>query len=138
LVGQVSEGQTLQVQVAAYPDRLFPAAVRFVSPALRPATRDLIVEAFAQNPDKALRPGMFATVLLLVGQEEAPTVPTAAIKADGAVRRMYLARAGQAYELVVRTGVVKDGRIAVFEPLQAGDKVILTPPPGLRDGTAIQ
>jgi hypothetical protein len=40
--------------------------------------------------------------------------------------------------MVVRTGVEKDGRIAVMEPLQNGDKVIVQPPPGLHDGSAIQ
>jgi RND family efflux transporter MFP subunit len=137
-VSQVREGQTLNLRVSAYPDRDFPAVVRFVSPALRPNSRDLIVEAQANNPDKALRPGMFATVLLLVGEEEQPTVPVSAIAADGTIRRLYLARDGAAHEMVVRTGVQKDGRIAVLEPLPPGEKVIVKPPPGLRDGTAIQ
>lgn len=137
-VGQVHEGQTLALSVSAYPDRTFPATVRYVSPALRPQTRDLIVEALAPNPDRALKPGMFATVLLTTGEQELPTVPVEAIATDGMVRRLYLAREGAAYELVVRTGVQRDGRIAVLEPLEAGAKVILQPPPGLRDGARIQ
>jgi membrane fusion protein (multidrug efflux system) len=138
VVSQVREGQTLNVRVSAYPGRDFPATVRFVSPTLRPNTRDLIIEAFAENPEGALRPGMFATVMLLTGEEDQPTVPTEAIRSDGTVRRLYLAREGQAFELVVRTGVEKDGRVAVLEPLQNGQKVIVKPPPGLRDGSAIQ
>ena len=137
-VSQVREGQTLNLRVAAYPDRDFPAVVRFVSPALRPNSRDLIVEAQANNPDRALRPGMFATVLLTVGEEEQPTVPVSAIATEGTIRRLYLAREGSAHEMVVRTGVEKDGRVAVLEALPAGEKVIVKPPPGLRDGTAIQ
>jgi membrane fusion protein (multidrug efflux system) len=138
VVGQVREGQTLEVQVAAHPGRSFPAVVRYVSPALRANTRDLIVEAVAKNPDHALRPGMFATVLIVIGEEELPTVPVEAVKVDGTVRRLFLAREGSAYELVVRTGVRKDGRIAVHEPLRNEDRVIVKPPPGLRDGSAIQ
>jgi membrane fusion protein, multidrug efflux system len=138
VVSQVREGQTLQVQVAAYPGRSFPAIVRFVSPSLRPNTRDLIIEAFAENKEGALRPGMFATVLLNVGEEVQPTVPSAAIKSDGTIRRLFLATDGMAHELVVRLGVEKDGRVAVLEPLQAGEKVIVKPPPGLRDGSSIQ
>ncbi|MFL5318428.1 MAG: efflux RND transporter periplasmic adaptor subunit [Myxococcaceae bacterium] len=137
-VSEVKEGQTLNVHVAAYPDRDFPATVRFVSPMLRANTRDLIVEAFAKNDDGALRPGMFCTVLLLTGEEEQPTVPASAIKTDGTIKRMFLAREGQAYEMVVRVGVEKDGRVAVMEPLQQGEKVIVKPPPGLHDGSAIQ
>jgi membrane fusion protein (multidrug efflux system) len=136
-VALVKEGQNLQVRVAAWPDRSFVATVKFVSPALRAGTRDLVVEASAPNADGALKPGMFASVLLQTGEEEQPTVPRDAIKGDGTTKRMFLARAGLAYEMVVRTGVEKDGRIAVIEPLPKGEKVILKPPPGLRDGSQI-
>ncbi len=37
--------------------------------------------------------------------------------------------------MVVRTGVTKDGRVAVLEPLTDRSPVIVNPPPGLRDGT---
>ena len=64
-------------------------------------------------------------------------MPVEAIKVEGMVHRMFLAREGQAHELVVRTGVKRDGRIAVFEALQDGEKVVVRPPPGLRDGSRI-
>lgn len=137
-VAQVRVGQALDLEVSSYLERTFPATVRFVSPALRPNTRDLLIEATAGNDDGALKPGMFATVRLAVGEEEEPTVPVEAIKTEGTVKRLFLARNGQAFELVVRTGVTRDGRIAVLEPLQAGERVIIKPPPGLRDGSAIQ
>ncbi len=137
-VALVKQGQTLQVRVAAYAERDFPATVRYVAPALRPTTRDLIVEAIAANPDGALRPGMFATVQLLVGEADEPTVPQEAIRTEGTVKRMFLARGGQAFELVLRTGASKDGRVAIQEALGPGDRVIVRPPPGLRDGAAIR
>lgn len=137
-ISSVKEGQLLELSVSSWPGRIFPATIRFVSPALRPNTRDLIVEASAPNGDGALKPGMFATAKLRVSEEEQPTVPVSAIKAEGTVRRLFLARNGQAFEMVVQTGVEKDGRVAVLEPLAAGEKVILTPPPGLRDGSSIQ
>lgn len=137
-VGMVREGQELQLTVSAYPDRRFPAVVRLLGPALRAATRDLIVEAFAKNEDRLLMPGMFATVELGVGEEELPTVPVDAVKSEGTVRRIYLVKDGAAYEMVVQTGVIKDGRVAILEALSPGDKVIVRPPPGLRDGTVIK
>jgi membrane fusion protein, multidrug efflux system len=137
-VALIKEGQSLDLEVAAFPDRTFPATVRFVSPALRQNTRDLIIEATAKNEDLSLRPGMFAITRLSVGEEEQPTVPVEAIKAEGNTKHLFLARNGQAFELVVRTGVAREGRVAVLEPLQVGEKVVLTPPPGLRDGASIQ
>lgn len=137
-VGRVKEGQALDVEVSSWPDRKFPATVRFMSPALRAQTRDLIIEASAKNDDLALKPGMFATVKLVIGEEEQPTVPLDAIKQDGTVRRLFVARESRAVELVVKTGLVKDGRIAVLEALSADTQVILKPPAGLSDGAAIQ
>ena len=136
-VGRIQVGQSLDIEVSSWPDRTFPATVRFVSPALRTQTRDLIVEAVAKNDDLALKPGMFATVKLVVGEEELPTVPLDAIKTDGTVRRLFVAQGSNVVELVVKTGLTKDGRIAVIEPLAADAKVVVRPPPGLSDGSAI-
>ena len=136
-ISRVKDGQSVTLHVAAYPDREFTAVVRLVSPALRERTRDLIVEAFADNPDKLLLPGMFATVKLLVGEEKTPTVPTNALIVDGTVSRLFLAKGGAAYEMVVPTGVTKNGRTAIKEALPSNERVILNPPPGLRDGSPI-
>ncbi len=138
VIGQVQVGQTLEVRVSAYPDDVFPAVVRFVSPALRATTRDLIIEAVAPNGGHKLHPGMFATVLLLTGEEEQPTVPADAIKRDGTVRRLFVAKESAAQEWIVQTGVEKNGRIAVLEALPSGTRVVIKPPPGLRDGSPIQ
>jgi membrane fusion protein (multidrug efflux system) len=136
-VGKVKQGQTLELRVASEPERTYPATVVYLSPALRTNTRDLLIEAKAPNPDGTLRPGMFATVELTLGEERLPTVPEDAVVIDGTVKRIYLAREGRAFEVVVRTGVKKDGRVAILETLDGKDRVIRRPPPGLRDGAAI-
>lgn len=136
-VALVKPGQVLNVHVATYPNRDFPATVRFVSPNLRANTRDLVVEAESPNADLALKPGMFATVQLQVGEDDMLTVPTDAIADAGTVKRMFLAKDGAAFEVVVRTGVTSAGRIAVSEALPPGTPVILKPPATLRDGVAI-
>lgn len=136
-VGQIKQGQSLDIHVSAYPDRTTPAIVRYVSPALRPATRDLIIEAIAQNADRSLMPGMFATVLLELGRESQLTVPRSAIKVDGTVRRVFLARNNEAYEVVVQTGVEDEGQVAVLDSVEDSDRVILNPPVELRDGSPI-
>jgi membrane fusion protein (multidrug efflux system) len=136
-VGKVHEGQDLELNVTAVPDRAFPAKVVYMSPALRPSTRDLLVEAKAPNPDGALRPGMFATVELTVGQEQVPAVPEDAVATEGTVKKIFLVKDGRAFEVVVRTGVKLNGWVAVLEPLDTKTQVIRRPPPGLRDGTAV-
>jgi RND family efflux transporter MFP subunit len=136
-VSLVRTGVSLDVKVSAYPDRSFPATVEYVSPALRTMQRDLLVEAKAPNPDGALRPGMFATVQVSLGDEQVATVPADAVVRDGDVRRLFLAREGRAFELVVRTGVTRDERVAVYEDLPKDSAVIRSPPTNLRDGMKI-
>jgi RND family efflux transporter MFP subunit len=136
-VSLVKTGVTLNIQVAAYPNRTFPATVRYISPALRTMQRDLLVEATAANADGALRPGMFATVQASLGDEMVATVPEDAIRSDGDVRRMFLAREGRAFELVVRTGITRDGRTVIYEDLDADALTIRRPPATLRDGAPI-
>jgi membrane fusion protein (multidrug efflux system) len=134
----IKQKQKLAVKVAAFGDREFPATIEYVAPALRAQTRDLIIEAVAQNEDGALRPGMFSTVSILVGEEDQPTVPEMAITQEGTTRRLFLVRGGQAWEMVVRTGTKKEGRIATLEPLAAGERVVIKAPPGLHDGVAVR
>jgi RND family efflux transporter MFP subunit len=136
-VSLVRTGVQLNVQVSAWPGRVFPATVEYVSPTLRTMQRDLLLEAKAPNPDGALRPGMFATVQVSLGEERLATVPSDAIMAEGDVRRLFLARDGLAFELVVRTGVARDGWTVVYEDLAADTLVIRAPPASLRDGAAI-
>jgi membrane fusion protein (multidrug efflux system) len=137
-VGLVRVGQTVDMEVVAWPGRVFTATVQYISSALRPNTRDLMVEATAENKDHALRPGMFAKVRLLVGYKDTPTAPLEALRTDGALKRMFLAKNGQVYEMVVRTGSTKEGRVAVLEQLSTSDQVIVNPPADLVDGSPIQ
>jgi membrane fusion protein (multidrug efflux system) len=97
-----------------------------------------LVEALAQNADGALRPGMFATVQVSLGDESIATVPDDAIVKDGTVNRLYLARDGQAFEMVVRIGVSHAGRTAVLDELADKTPVIRHPPASLRDGTKVR
>ena len=60
-----------------------------------------------------------------------------AIRADGTTKRLFLIENDKAVEMVVQTGSTKDGRIAVLEKLAPKAKVIVKPPEGLRDGSAI-
>jgi multidrug efflux pump subunit AcrA (membrane-fusion protein) len=60
----VSTGQAVRLSVDAYPNEVFTAKIRFVSPALKSDQRALTVEAVAANADGRLKPGLFATALL--------------------------------------------------------------------------
>jgi membrane fusion protein, multidrug efflux system len=149
---RVEVGQKVTFSVAAFggkalgaagdersgpPRRVFEAEVRYVSPALREGTRDLVIEAVTPNPDRLLHPGMFATVRVNVGEQELPTVPQGAVHRDERRALAWVIREGRAIATLVRTGPTKDGRVAILSGLDPEDRVVVDPPPELVDGSKV-
>ena len=74
----------VEVSVAAYPDRVFPARISFISPTVDPATRTVRVRCLVLNSEGLLKPEMFATIRIgSAGQQRASVVPADAIIVDG-------------------------------------------------------
>ena len=74
----------VEVSVAAYPDRVFPARISFISPTVDPATRTVRVRCLVSNPDGLLKPEMFAAIKIgSSAQQRATVVPANAIIVDG-------------------------------------------------------
>jgi membrane fusion protein (multidrug efflux system) len=63
-----------------------------VSPNIRPATRDLVIEALVPNGDGRLRPGMFAVAKLEVGEQAVPTVPPKALREESGTLRVFVVK----------------------------------------------
>jgi len=137
-VAQISQGQTVRFEVAALGDKSFEAEVKYISPALRETTRDLVVEAVAPNKDGALHPGMFATVRIVTGERKMPAVPAGAlIQVDGRTL-VWVVRDGRAVQQVVRPGPKASGFVGVLAGLAIGDEVVMDPPKDLVDGTRVE
>jgi membrane fusion protein (multidrug efflux system) len=134
---RIDVGQKVAFSVSALGDRSFEAEVRYVSPALREGTRDLLIEAIAPNPEHILHPGMFATVRVVVGEQELPTVPLSAVRRDEGRALVWAIREGRAIETLVRIGPTKDGRIAILSGLRTDDRVVVDAPEALVDGSRV-
>ena len=76
-------GSPVDIAVAPWPNERFHGEVYFVAPTLDPANRRLLLKAWVPNPDRRLRPGLFANVRLEVGhRDDALVVPEAAVAYD--------------------------------------------------------
>jgi RND family efflux transporter MFP subunit len=138
-IAAVQSGRPVSFAVAAHPARVFSGRVTRLSPSLRATTRDQIVEVGVDNADGALRPGMFATVRLAVGEDKLPVVPATAVLGQPPSERVYVvSRDWRAEERVVSTGERKNGRVAVENGLNPGETVVAVPPNGIRDGARVQ
>ena len=82
--------KTQQVLVCSHYDTKRFSTIRFVGAEVRRSTRDLVVEAIYENKGHTLRPGMFATAKLSVGEEKGLVIPKTAVKMEGATRRVFV------------------------------------------------
>lgn len=127
---QVHIGQAVQVALDALPGAEFLAQVRALDPQIDANGRSLSVRASLGNAELRLRPGMFARVMLLLGERKgALVVPEAAIVPQGAgaqVFRVVQAADGQTktQSTVVQLGMRAQGLVEVTQGLSAGDTVV--------------
>lgn len=105
----------------------FEAKIYAIEPAVDVATRTLRVRALAQNSDGKLLPGTFANVALpLEKVDGAFVIPTEAIVPIQGGKKVFIAKNGQADEVMVQTGTRTDKDIVVLSGLKAGDTVLTT------------
>ena len=68
------------IAVDAYPGRTFEGKITTIEPQIATDTRNIRVQATIQNPDKILKPGMFATTTVVLPDKPAViTVPETAV-----------------------------------------------------------
>jgi RND family efflux transporter MFP subunit len=65
-VAWVRFGQTVDVQLEAFPGETFAGSIMFIDPFLDDATRTIRVRVNIKNPDRLLKPQMFATATIHV------------------------------------------------------------------------
>lgn len=136
-IAAVKEGQRVDFQVDAFPDETFSGTVRYIGPAVRASTRDLVFEALVPNPDHRLKPGLFASAQLEIGTQTVPVVPKSALRQDGETLRAFAIVDHAVEERVVQTGPSAGDQIAVFAGLTAGERIVAHPTDQTADGLAV-
>lgn len=119
-------GQTVDVQVGALPGQRFAARVARMNAGLDPTTRRLTVVAEVQDPQNLLKPEMFATFRISVGEAAtSPTVPVGAVIYRGAEASVWVALDGGRFAMRRIEPGIRDGdQIQVARGLEAGERVV--------------
>ena len=135
----IGVGQLVKLTVDAYPNEVFEARVRFVSPALRTDQRALTVEAVMANRDGRLKPGLFATAAIQQ-QASAPAlrVPASAVETLAGTSRVYVVKDGKVEERIVTIGERQGDRIELTSGVAKGDVVATDPRGRLADGASVR
>jgi multidrug efflux system membrane fusion protein len=145
--GNLKVGQTARILVDAYPGRTFEGKITTIEPQIATDTRNIRVQATIENPDKILKPGMFATTtVVLPDKPPVVTVPETAVDYTLYGDSAYLITEKKeedgkttltAVRTFVRTGNRIGGRAEILSGLKAGDRVVAVGQLKLQSGAAV-
>jgi RND family efflux transporter MFP subunit len=136
----VSSGQPCEISLDSLPGERFPGRVHMIVPTADRSKASVLVKVRFAAPDPRILPEMSAKVAFLsrpVAEDERKPVLAAPAKA------LLLAN-GKTRALVLDGDVVKEREVAagrtlgdlveILSGLAAGERVVLSPPPGLKPG----
>jgi cobalt-zinc-cadmium efflux system membrane fusion protein len=89
-LARVHVGSPAVVTVVSYKDKTFSGQVDWVSGMLDPATRTAKVRCTFDNPDRLLRPEMYATMQISVDQKKALAIPRSALLRLGEYKVVFV------------------------------------------------
>jgi cobalt-zinc-cadmium efflux system membrane fusion protein len=122
----VSKNQDAEVSLVAYPGRVLHGKVLFVSDVIEPdSRRDKIRIAFA-NPDYALKPNMFGTVVIAGAAHAEVVVPSSALLMNNDRTSVFVATAPWTFERRTVEAALEEGTtVAIRSGVNAGDQVVV-------------
>src|SRR3546814_9057306 len=98
-------GQPIRVIVDALPNRTFEGEIYVIDPIVDENGRAVRLRARIPNPDRSLKPGLFARVQIVVERRDnAVLVPESAVFAEGQKRLVYREVDGRAEATEIALG----------------------------------
>jgi RND family efflux transporter MFP subunit len=137
----VSEGMNLTVNSEIYPAEQFAAKIEIVYPTIDPTTHTFQCKVIIPNVTERLRPGMYVTTTLPLGQEHAIIVPYQSVeKLIGSNERyVFINENGYAKRVGVKLGQRFDENVEIIAPeIQEGVEYVHVGQRKLVDGVKLQ
>lgn len=126
LLARLKPGQTVNARSAAYQNRVFKGTVATVDTRIDQTTRTVRLTAEFDNPDEALKPGMFLSVALEVTtKDDAVLIPEEAVVSEGLRQIVYPVKDNKVERRVIRTGQRQGGKVEVLEGLKPGETIVV-------------
>lgn len=126
----VRVGQSVNININAYPEKTFQGKVAFVYPTVNPQTRTTQIRIVLANPGGLLKPAMYANVELVAADKNQAAVVSIPISAviDSGTRRIVLIQqgAGRFEPREVKLGTRGDHYVEVVEGVRDGEQVVVT------------
>ena len=121
-----SGGTQADVRVNVYPRELFKGTITYVGDVLDPATRTMQLRLELPNPERRLKPEMFATIRLYSeSQPDRLAVPESALQRDQDRTFVFVQRNVNEYEVrEVQIGESNGTHTTILDGLSEGDPVV--------------
>lgn len=147
-LSSITVGQKIVARTDAIAEQSFEGEISAIESKVDEATRNIQVRATFKNPDKTLRPGMFATATLAQGEpQKYVTLPQAAITFNPYGSTVYVVKKDgtddkgspilKATMTFVKTGLTRGDQVAVLEGIKDGDEVVTAGQMKLQNGSLV-
>lgn len=118
-------GQPATVMISSYPGREFKGRINYIFPQVDNATRTLKVRVELANKNFALKPDMYAEVVLNISYGTRLVVPQEAVMDSGSEQLVYVSLKDGYFEpRKVQVGAKVDNKFIVLAGLKAGERVV--------------
>ncbi len=135
----IRNGDAATITVTEYPQRTFKGAVARHPEALTSDTRTMLVEVDLANEDRALYPGMYAKLVLVVATPAGvPMVPDDALVFRGGKPYVPVVRGGHLRLAAVTLGYDNGVNVEITEGVSDQDMVALNVGQAASDGEPVQ
>lgn len=149
-LGKLAVGQTAKVMVKSYADRSFEGKVVKISPVLDPLTRMAELEVLIDNPQRLLKPGMYAQVDVITGiLKDVLVVPRFAVIENTTLERIngqdqvvknyyaFVIDSNKARQKKLDVRYANHKSLAVNSGIEIGNKLVIAGQNNLRDGLSV-
>ena len=122
----IRKDQKVDVIVSAYPHAIVPGTITYIGDVLDPATRTMRLRVTVLNPDRLLKPEMFAIVRVYAAPTpDALTVPLAAVQNGPTGKMVFVQRGTNDFEVrMVKVGSEQGEVVTVLDGVSAGEQVV--------------
>ena len=132
----VRAGQSVKVTLDALA-RTFDARVSEVVPSVDAASRSYTVKIDLPALPQ-MRSGLYGKAAFSMANRQALAIPAKALQENGQIQSVFVVTGGEAHTRLITAGRRYQDWVEALSGLQAGETVVVAPPPELADGSCVE
>lgn len=138
-VGDIGVGQTVEIRLDVFKDKVFKGIVEAVEPSAEEESLSIRVKGSLPNEEGVLKPGLFVNVSLIIGERgEVLRVDEACLEREGDIEIVWVVEKGKAQRRRILTGVKENGMVEIVSGLKSGDIVVTAGQIKLSEGARVK